>query len=181
MAKFYDELTKDLCEFISRQHVFFTATAAAKGRINLSPKGMDSLHCLDKRTVAYLDVTGSGNETAAHLHHDGRITLMFCSFDTQPLILRIYGHGRVVRPRDADWSTMISHFPKLSGTRQIMVINIESVQTSCGYGVPLYQYKEERETLRRWAQKKDPQGLADYWRDKNQTSIDGLATHLLED
>jgi Pyridoxamine 5'-phosphate oxidase len=181
MAKFYAELTEELCDFISRQHLFFTATAAAEGRINLSPKGMDSFRCLDKRTVAYLDVTGSGNETAAHLGADGRITVMFCSFDAQPVILRLYGHGRVIRPRVAEWSSMAQHFPTLSGTRQIMVISVESVHTSCGYGIPLYQYQGERGTLLRWAEKKGPQGLADYWQEKNQTSIDGLPTRLLKD
>jgi len=181
MAKFYAKLTDDLCDFIARQHLFFTATATGEGRINLSPKGMDSFRCLDKHTVAYLDVTGSGNETAAHLRADGRITLMFCSFDTQPVILRLYGHGRVIRPRDSEWQAMAGHFPPLTGTRQIMVIKVESAQTSCGYGVPLYQYQGERGTLLRWAENKGPHGLADYWRDKNQTSIDGLPTRLLEE
>lgn len=181
MAKFYTELTEDLRDFISRQHLFFTASAAAEGRINLSPKGMDSFRCLDTHTVAYLDVTGSGNETAAHLRADGRITVMFCSFDTQPLILRIYGQGRVIRPRDAEWDELAPHFPPLTGMRQIMKISVESAQTSCGYGIPLYQHQGERETLLRWAEKKGPQGLADYWQEKNQVSIDGLPTRLLED
>ena len=181
MAKFYAKLTDDLCDFIARQHLFFTATATGEGRINLSPKGMDSFRCLDKHTVAYLDVTGSGNETAAHLRADGRITLMFCSFDTQPVILRLYGHGRVIRPRDSEWQAMASHFPPLCGMRQIMVVSVESAQTSCGYGIPLYQYQGERGTLLRWAEKKGPQGLADYWQEKNQTSIDGLPTRLLEE
>lgn len=181
MAKFYSALTDELRDFIARQHLFFTATAAGEGRINLSPKGMDSFRCLDGNTVAYLDVTGSGNETAAHLRADGRITVMFCSFDTQPVILRLYGQGRVIRPRDAEWTALSQHFPPLTGTRQIMVISVASIQTSCGYGVPLYQYKGERETLLRWAEKKGPQGLADYWQEKNQTSIDGLPTRLLEE
>ena len=180
MAKFYAELSEDLRDFIARQHLFFTATASGEGRINLSPKGMDSFRCLDAHTVAYLDVTGSGNETAAHLFADGRITLMFCSFDTQPVILRLYGQGRVIRPRDTEWNALSRHFPSLAGTRQIMVIRVESVQTSCGYGVPLYQYKGERDTLLRWAEKKGPQGLVDYWHEKNQVSIDGLPTRLLE-
>ena len=180
MAKFYTELSAAHRGFIARQHLFFTATAAGTGRINLSPKGMDSFRCLDGNTVAYLDVTGSGNETAAHLHADGRITLMFCSFDTQPLILRLYGRGRVLRPGDGEWSAFSRHFPLLPGARQIMAVTVESAQTSCGYGVPLYDYEGERDTLLRWAEKKGPQGLADYWREKNQTSIDGLPTRLLE-
>lgn len=181
MAKFYTELSDELRDFISHQHVFFTATAAGEGHINLSPKGMDSFRCLDNHTVAYLDVTGSGNETAAHLHANGRITMMFCSFDKQPMILRLYGHGRVIRPRDSEWNEMTKYFPSLIGTRQIMIVKVESAQTSCGYGVPLYQYTGERGTLLRWAEKKGPDGLADYWREKNQTSVDGLPTLLLDD
>ena len=181
MAKFYSALNDDLRAFIARQQLFFTASAAPAGRINLSPKGLDSLRCLDDHTVAYLDLTGSGNETAAHLRADGRLTLMFCSFDAQPLILRLYGRGRVVRPRDADWPALLQHFNPLPGARQIIVLTLEGAQTSCGYGVPRYQLIGERETLRRWAENKGPQGIADYWRDKNQVSIDGLPTHLLED
>jgi len=181
MAKFYSALTDELRDFIARQHLFFTATAASEGRINLSPKGLDSFRCLDTNTVAYLDVTGSGNESAAHLRADGRITLMFCSFDTQPVILRLYGHGRVILPRDAEWNALSPHFPPLTGTRQIMVISVESAQTSCGYGVPLFEYAGERGTLVRWAEKKGSHGLADYWQEKNQTSIDGLPTRLLKD
>ncbi len=181
MAKFYDALTDELRAFIARQHLFFTATAAAEGRVNLSPKDTDSFRCLDEHTVAYLDLTGSGNETAAHLCANGRITVMFCSFDTQPVILRLYGHGRVIRPRDAEWDALSRHFPPLTGARQIMMIVVEAAQTSCGYGVPLYQFAGERGTLLRWAEKKGPQGLQDYWREKNQISIDGLPTRLLED
>jgi len=181
MAKFYPALTDELRAFIARQPLFFTASAAAEGRVNLSPKGMDSLRCLDDQTVAYLDVTGSGNETAAHLLADGRLTLMFCSFDTQPLILRLYGRGRVVRPRDEEWQPLFERFEPLPGARQIMVLDIEAAQTSCGYGVPRYELIGERDTLRRWAENKGPQGLQDYWRDKNQISIDGLPTHILEE
>jgi len=181
MAKFYPELNDDHRAFIARQPIFFTASAAATGHINLSPKGMDSLRCLDARTVAYLDVTGSGNETAAHLRADGRLTLMFCSFDTQPLILRLYGRGRVIRPQDGEWDSLFGHFDPLPGARQIMVMDVEAVQTSCGYGVPRMALIGERDTLRRWAENKGQQGLQDYWRDKNQTSIDGLPTRLLEE
>lgn len=180
MAKFYSALNKELRDFIARQHLFFTATATAEGRINLSPKGLDSLRCVDDNTVAYLDVTGSGNETAAHLRADGRITLMFCSFDTQPLILRLYGHGRVVRTQDSEWPAWSAHFERLAGARQVMVITVDTVQTSCGYGIPLYHYTGERQTLLRWAEKKGPLGIIDYWQEKNQISIDGLPTRLLE-
>lgn len=180
MAKFYSALNDELRNFIARQHLFFTATATVEGRINLSPKGLNSLRCIDEHTVAYLDVTGSGNETAAHLHADGRITLMLCSFETQPLILRIYGHGRVLRPQDSEWPIWSVQFEALPGARQIMVVEVESVQTSCGYGIPLYDYAGERETLLRWAEKKGPQGLANYRQEKNQLSIDGLPTRLFD-
>jgi hypothetical protein len=181
MARFYPQLDDSHRAFIAAQHVFFTATAAAAGRINLSPKGMDSLRVLDPKRVAYLDLTGSGNETAAHLRHDGRITLMFCSFDAAPLILRLYGRGRAVRRQDAAWAELRRHFPELPGERQLIVLDVDAVQTSCGYAVPLFDYRGERDTLARWAEKKGAAGLVDYWRDKNTVSIDGLPTGLLED
>ena len=181
MARFYPQLEDSHRAFIAAQHLFFTATATAGGRINLSPKGMDSLRVLDPRRVAYLDLTGSGNETAAHLGHDGRITLMFCSFDTDPLILRLYGRGRAVRRQDPAWAGLRPQFPDLPGERQLIVIDVESVQTSCGYAVPRYDYRGERDTLARWAEKKGAAGLLDYWREKNTLSIDGLPTRLLED
>jgi hypothetical protein len=181
MARFYPALEERHRDFIAAQKVFFTATAPADSRINLSPKGMDSLRVLDARRVAYLDLTGSGNETAAHLRHDGRMTLMFCSFDAEPLILRLYGRGHVVRRQDAAWAELRRHFPALAGERQLIVLDVDSVQTSCGYAVPLMDYRGERDTLARWAEKKGPTGLLDYWRDKNRTSIDGLPTGLLED
>ncbi len=180
MARFYPALDDNHRAFIAAQKLFFTATGTASSRINLSPKGMDSLRTLNERRVAYLDLTGSGNETAAHLRHDGRMTIMFCSFDTDPLILRLYGRGHAVRRQDADWSEVRGHFPALAGERQIIVLDIESVQTSCGYAVPLYDYRGDRGTLARWAEKKGAVGLLEYWREKNQVSIDGLATGLLE-
>lgn len=179
MAKFYSELNDALQQFIAAQHLFFTATAPHQGRINLSPKGMDTFRCLDAQTVAYLDLTGSGNETAAHLRENGRMTLMFCSFTETPLILRLYGQGRVVAPRDADWEHFYRHFDSLPGVRQIVVLAVESAQTSCGYGVPLYDFQGERPTLRQWAEKKGEDGIQAYWTEKNQTSIDGLPTQIL--
>ena len=181
MARFYAALDAKHRSFIAVQKLFFTATAPSGGRINLSPKGMDSLRVIDAKCVAYLDLTGSGNETAAHLKHDGRMTMIFCSFDADPLILRLYGQGRVVRRQDADWAKWRAHFPALPGERQIIVLVIESVQTSCGYAVPQYDYRGERDTLMRWAEKKGTLGLLEYWREKNQTSIDGLTTGLLEE
>jgi hypothetical protein len=130
--------------------------------------------------VAYLDLTGSGNETAAHLKHDGRMTMMWCSFDVDPLILRLYGRGRAVRRQDAEWGALRKQFPDLPGERQIIMLDIDSVQTSCGYAVPMYDSRGERDTLARWAEKKGGVGLLQYWREKNQVSIDGLPTGLLE-
>lgn len=181
MARFYSVLETKHRDFITAQKLFFTASGTASSRLNLSPKGMDSLRVLSDTRVAYLDLTGSGNETAAHLKHDGRLTLMFCSFDTDPLILRLYGRGHVVRRQDAAWSELRRHFAELPGERQFIVLDIDSVQTSCGYAVPLYTYRGERDTLARWAEKKGTLGLLDYWREKNQVSIDGLSTGLLED
>ena len=178
MAKFYSELTADLRNFIAEQKIFFTATAPNTGRINLSPKGRDTFRCLDHKTVAYLDLTGSGNETSAHLQENGRLTIMFCSFSEKPLILRLYGYGKVIKPTDPEWEKFHSQFEPIPGERHIIVLNIESVQTSCGYGVPIYELKEERETLVDWATKKGENGIADYWRQKNQKSIDGLPTHI---
>src|SRR3569623_546682 len=136
MAKFYSALTADLRDFIARQHLFFTASGTGDGRINLSPKGIDTYRCLDDHTVAYLALTGRGNETAAHLNDDGRITVMLCSLDVQPLKLRLYGEGYVVRPRDAVCSVCAALFPNWPGARQIIVISLASAQTSCGYGIP---------------------------------------------
>jgi hypothetical protein len=181
MARFYPALEARHRDFIAAQKMFFTASGTGDSRINLSPKGMDSLRVLSDSRVAYLDLTGSGNETAAHLKHDGRMTMMWCSFDADSLILRLYGHGHVVRRQDAAWAELHPHFAALPGERQIIVLDIDAVQTSCGYAVPTYTYIGERDTLARWAEKKGAVGLLDYWREKNQVSIDGLPTDLLED
>jgi hypothetical protein len=181
MAKFYTELDETLREFITAQKVFFVATAPSKGSINLSPKGLDSLRCLDNRTVAYLDVTGSGNETAAHLLEDGRMTMMFCSFSGKPLIVRLRGRGRVVHQRDGEWPGLYALFEETPGVRQIMVMEIESAQTSCGQGVPVYEFKHERDLLPRDAEARGPEGIEAYQRKHNMVSIDGLPTNLLPD
>lgn len=174
MAKFYTRLDERLQSFIGEQKMFFTATAPEGGRINLSPKGMDTLRCFDEgRRVAYLDLTGSGNETAAHLSENGRMTIMLCSFTEQPLILRIYGRGRVVRPGDGEWSELRPHFPLIPGERQIVVLEVESAQTSCGFSIPVYELKQERQRLVEWTLSKGEDGLRDYRREKNQVSIDG--------
>lgn len=180
MAKFYPALTADLMDFIRAQHLFFTASAAAEGRVNLSPKGLQTFCILSPTRVAYLDLTGSGNETAAHLLADGRLTLMFCSLEDAPLILRLYGQGSLVRPGQAEWDALYRAFPPIPGARQIVMLNIESVQTSCGFGVPRYAYCGERDALVTWAEKKGEAGLRQYRAEKNRLSIDGLPAQLEE-
>jgi hypothetical protein len=177
MSEFFDVLTDEHRAFIARQPVFFIATAAHDARINLSPKGMDSFRVLDERRVGYLDVNGSGNETHAHLTADGRATIMFCAFDQNPLILRIYGRGRATLPQDVGWSDLASHFTVLPGTRQIFEFAVESVQTSCGWGVPYMSFEQERTTLSKYhRQMTEAERLA-----KNASrvsSIDGLPVRL---
>lgn len=179
MAKFYTSITKRLQSFIEKQKIFFVATAPSNGRINLSPKGMDSFRVINENKVLWLNVTGSGNETAAHLQENNRITIMFCSFEGAPNILRLYGKGKEIKPNDDDWNEVISLFPEIPGTRQIFEIDIDSAQTSCGMSIPFFDYKEERDELNNWASEKGAAGIKEYWKDKNQTSIDGLPTNLL--
>ncbi len=181
MAQFHPALTPELREFVVRQQMFFTASAAAEGRVNLSPKGMDTFRVLSDSEVAYLDLTGSGNETAAHLRDNGRVTLMFCAFQDKPLILRLYGTGEAIRPSDVAWRELIPHFHELPGQRQIIRVRIDSVQTSCGFAVPLYVFEGHRNLLTKWAEKKGHNGILEYWRKKNATSIDGLSTGMLEE
>ncbi len=179
MAKFYDKLEPQLQDFIARQRLFFTGSAPAAGRVNVSPKGTDSFRVLDEHTVAYLDVTGSGNETAAHVRQNGRLTVMFCSFDDKPLILRLYGRGELVTRQHPEWQALLARFPVLPGIRQIIRLRIDGVQTSCGYAVPHYEYRGERETFPRWVEKKGEDGIAEYQDQKNRISIDGLPTGLV--
>jgi len=181
MAAFLSALTPALREFIGKQHLFFTASAPSGaggggGRINLSPKGIDTFRVLSDTEVAYLDLTGSGNETAAHLRDNGRLTIMFCAFADKPLILRLYGRGESIQPHDDRWRELISHFEPRPGTRQIIRMTIDSLQTSCGFGVPLHEFKGQRDQLLQWAEKKGEDGLRDYWDKKNRVSIDGLET-----
>ena len=184
MAKDYPALTAHHRDFIAAQHMFFTASAAVGSRINVSPRSTDMLRVLDDNSVVYLDRTGSGNETAAHLRADGRLTLMFCAVEGTPLILRLYGRGRVLRRGGAAYAALLAaHYGDTEplGARQMVQLDFDLVKTSCGYGVPLFDYREERETMDRWAAAKGPEGLAAYWEDNNLTSIDGLPTGLLED
>ncbi|WP_225008380.1 pyridoxamine 5'-phosphate oxidase family protein [Novosphingobium percolationis] len=175
MATFTDRILPEHEAMIGGQAVFFIATAAAEGRINLSPKGYDAFRVLGPNRVAYLDLAGSGNETHAHLAADGRITVMMCNFGQPPLILRLYGTGRAVLPQDADWADLAAHFEILPGTRQIFDIAVDSVQTSCGWGVPVMELSAERHTLVKYHAQADEQA----WMTKTAgrtTSIDGLPT-----
>ncbi|SEC48504.1 Pyridoxamine 5'-phosphate oxidase [Tenacibaculum sp. MAR_2009_124] len=181
MAKFYDSINKRVKQFIEEQKMFFVATAPKEGRINLSPKGMDTFKILDDKKVAWLSVTGSGNETSAHLLENGRITIMFCAFNGAPNILRIYGSAIEVLPENKEWNQYISLFPELPGTRQIFIVEIETVQTSCGMSLPYYEYQGERNQLNEWAENKGESGINTYWDERNQVSIDGLKTKLYKD
>ena len=164
--------------FIEKQKLFFVASAAPQGRVNVSPKGMATFRVLGPNDVAYLDCTGSGSETRAHLFAcaDRRLTIMFCAFDGPPLILRLYGHGAPLMRGTAEYKTMVEHFEEIPGARQIILLHVELVQTSCGMGVPLFEYKEDRPHLARYWLKQGPEGIKKYWHLKNQKSIDGLPT-----
>jgi hypothetical protein len=181
MAKFMDKLNAGLKDFIKEQKMFFTGTAPTEGgRVNVSPKGIDSFRILDDNTVAYLDLTGSGNETSAHIRQNERLTIMFCGFSDMPLILRLYGRGEVVRKDSAKWLKMSDIFPHYDGARQIILLHIESLQTSCGFGVPVYDFKGDKKESHRLLNWEHRLTKEEYWKEKNQTSIDGLPTHILD-
>lgn len=177
MAETFQAIGDDHRAFIAKQPVFFVATAAEGARINLSPKGMDSFRVLGPNRVAYLDLGGSGNETHAHLAADGRITFMFCAFDNPALILRLYGRGSVVMPQDEGFADLAAHFPRLPGVRQVFVIAIDSVQTSCGWGVPRMTLEGERPTLAKYHAQQDPVVRLARIATRDR-SIDGLPTRV---
>lgn len=184
MAKQFPALNEDHIAFIARQQIFFTGSAAARGRVNISPRETAALRVLGPNRVAYLDQTGSGAETAAHLHADGRMTIMLCAFAGPPLILRLYGTGRSVLRGTEEYAALLAEAfdgEETPGARQIVVQDIDLVQTSCGYGVPLFEPAGDRPTLRRWAESKGEAGMEAYRREKNRVSIDGLPTHLVPD
>ena len=180
MAQRFTELLEKHIQFIEAQKLFFVGTATEDSHINISPKGMDSFRVLASTRVVWLNLTGSGNETAAHVQQLPRMTIMFCSFDGDPLILRLYGTARVIHMKDPQWNELISLFPQLPGARQIFDLSIELVQTSCGFGVPLYAYSGDRPLLVEWANKKGEEGVKRYWAEKNQVSLDGVPTHIIE-
>lgn len=178
MAKFIEELDDKLIEFISYQKIFFVATGLGEGRLNLSPKGLDSLRIVDPKKLIWMNLTGSGNETAAHVKADGRMTIMFCAFEGKPLILRLYGRAKVYHPRDAEFQDYLQAFDEVSGARQFFELHIESVQTSCGFAVPLMTFEGNRSILQDWSKKKGVNGIEEYWEDRNKESIDGLDTGI---
>lgn len=180
MARFFNTINDQHTAFIGKQKMFFVATApiSKEGHVNLSPKGLDSFQVLSPNKVAYLDIVGSGNETSAHLLENRRITFMFCAFEGAPNILRLYGKGYTVLPGDKEWDELSSYFTVPLAVRQIIVADIYEVSTSCGFGVPIYDYVGERDHARKWAENKGPEGLEIYKQEKNLQSLDGLPTAL---
>ena len=173
-----ETLNQKLIEFIGKQQLFFVGTAATEGFVNISPKGMDTFRVINESKVVWLNLTGSGNETAAHLLESNRMTIMFCSFDRHPVILRLYGPAKTIHPRDQEWKELISQFPEYVGARQLFEMDIELVQSSCGYGVPYFEPAGERPTLTKYADKKGPDGIKAYWREKNTRSLNDKPTGI---
>ena len=179
MGQRYSELSDKHVEFINRQKMFFVGTATADSRVNVSPKGMDALRVLDPRRIAWLNVTGSGNETAAHVQEHPRMTIMFCAFEGTPLILRLYGTARAIHRTSPEWPAMAALFPPLPGARQIFDMAVDLVQSSCGMAVPYFNHAGDRSLLSDWAAKKGEAGIQAYWAEKNQFSLDGAATDIV--
>jgi|GEM_PF-116905 len=180
MGKFHESIKPAHAAFIKEQHIFFTATAplSKDGRINLSPKGLDCFRVLGDNKLAYMDLISSGNETSAHTLENGRITIMFCSFGETPNILRLYGKGHAVLPGTTEWDELAPHFTVYPSTRQLIVADIDLVQTSCGFGVPMYEFSGDRDIHFEWAEKKGADGLYEYVQEKNLISLDGLPTDI---
>lgn len=181
MGKKLDQITTELQEFIEKQKLFFVGTASNEGTVNLSPKGTDSFRVIDSTKIVWLNLTGSGNETAAHLLKNNRMTIMFCAFEGKPMILRLYGKAKIFHKRDSGFHNYSNLFPENKGARQIIEMDVELVQTSCGYAVPFMDFKEERTTLNDWAEKQGEDKIEDYWKNKNTLSIDGYETNILKD
>lgn len=163
MAEQFQSIETNHQEFIERQQMFFVSTAASEGRVNLSPKGMDSFRVLDSNRIAWLNLTGSGNETAAHLLDNNRMTIMFCSFDKQPLILRLYGQAKAIHENHPQWDELSGLFPNSTAARQVYDMSVDMVQTSCGFGVPRYEYSDQRPTLEKWADKQSRDDVKEFW------------------
>lgn len=180
MSQKYKEISNKHKKFIDDQKIYFIATAASDGRVNVSPKGMDSLRVINPNRVAWLNVTGSGNETSAHVQVNPRMTIMFTSFEGEPLILRLYGNTKVIHKNDVEWDEMYSLFNETPGARQIFDLSVDLVQSSCGMSTPFFDYVSERDQLNKWAFKKREAGIKDYWEKNNQISLDAMPTHIME-
>ena len=180
MADQFPSIDKRLQDFIEAQQMFFVGSAAPTGRVNVSPKGMDSLRVEGPNRILWMNLTGSGNETAGHLLDNPRMTLMWCSFSARPLILRCYGSARVFHVGDAGWDARAAHFPAHRSARQILDMDVDLVQTSCGYAVPLMEYLGERDTMQKWVDARSDDDIRAYWREHNATTIDGKPTGLPE-
>ena len=178
MGKQFTDIDAARQAFMEAQHLFFVATAAPDGRVNVSPKGLDTLRVLGPNQVMWLNLTGSGNETAAHLRALNRMTLMFCAFEGKPNIMRLYGTAEVLHPRAAQWPELLAGFPPLPGARQIFVMQVDLVTTSCGMAVPFLDYRAEREELNQSMARRGPEKVAEYWQERNKVSIDGRPTDM---
>ena len=178
MGKKYPNITQKSQDFIQKQKIFFVATATKDSRINISPKDTKSLKIMDKNRVVWINLTGSGNETSAHIQQNSRMTIMFCSFEGDPKILRLYGNAKVIHHSDKEYETLVSLFDDTLGARQIFDFSVDLVQSSCGFGVPLFDYVADRDLLQNWAIKKGEDGIKEYWQ-KNTTSLDGCDTNIL--
>lgn len=180
MGQKYGQLSTEHIAFIAKQHLFFVGTASNDSKVNISPKGMDSFRVLDNNRIIWLNVTGSGNETAAHVQLNPRMTIMFIALEGKPLTLRLYGTATVIHHNEQQWDQLYSLFTPTVGARQIFELKIDLVQTSCGMATPLFNYVGERDQLSNWATKKGEDGIKEYWENKNQFSIDGIPTHIID-
>ncbi|KXF81917.1 pyridoxamine 5'-phosphate oxidase family protein [Enterovibrio coralii] len=178
MGKQFSELSDKHIEFIEKQKIYFVATAVENGSVNLSPKGGDSLRVINSKQIAWLNLTGSGNESASHVIQNPRMTVMFCAFEGSPLILRAYGQATVLHAKDERWDTFAPLFPKSVAARQIFVLDVDLVQSSCGMSVPYFSYEGDRDDLANWSTKQGKEGIEKYWLKKNQKSLDGFETEI---
>jgi len=180
MAIKFDSINKAHKEFMEKQKMFVIGSAGAEGFINVSPKGMDSFRIVDENTVVWMNHTGSGNETSAHVQENGRMTIMFNSYDNLPMIMKLYGQAEVFHSADNEWDELIAHFSKREGARQIFKLHVELLLTSCGYAVPKYEFLEERKTLEKWVEKKGEEGIKEYWQENNIETLNGVKTNVME-
>lgn len=174
MGRTYDRITPELATWIGEQKLFFVATAPADGHVNVSPKGYDTFRILDEHRVAYLDLTGSGAETVAHVRQNGRVTFLFCGFDRKPQLVRLYGRGEAHAVGSPGYDALRAGFPDRPGARAVIEVTVDRVSSSCGFSVPLYTYEGDRPMLDEWAERKGEPGIVEYWAEKNTVSIDGL-------